>query len=137
MIVLDTNVLSELTRRNPDVRVLEWFDEQLRNDLVTTAITVAEMSFGVERLPKGKRRDELAKLNETALAGMAAILPFSTREAAAYGSIVAEAMSRGNDIKPFDGQIAAIAKVHRAALATRNLKDFENCGVDLIDPWTA
>jgi predicted nucleic acid-binding protein len=137
MIILDTNVLGELARERPDHRVVVWLDRQITNDLVTTAISVAEMTYGVERLPLGKRRSDLARINATILSGLAAILPFSADDAIAYGEIVANAMSRGRDIKPFDAQIAAIAKINAAVLATRNTKDFTACGIDLIDPWTA
>jgi predicted nucleic acid-binding protein len=135
MIILDTNVLSEVTRREPEPRILNWLDRQLRTDLVTTSITVAEMSFGVEGIAPGKRRNDLARLNEAALGLMAAILPFSVNEAPAYGAIVADMERRGRQIKPFDAQIAAIAQIRGAALATRNTMDFEGCQIDLINPW--
>jgi predicted nucleic acid-binding protein len=139
MIVLDTNVLSELMRANPDEMVLAWLDSQNSQDLYTTAITVAELSYGVARLAHGKRKTALRGAIESMLEGELAgkILPFNTHSARGYAMLVAECEARSRAISSADAQIAAICHVHDAVLATRNGKDFEATGVAIIDPWTA
>jgi toxin FitB len=137
MIVLDTNVLSEVMRPAPSPRVLEWFKQQLASELFLTSITVAEIYYGIERLPRSKRRESLL----TAASGLFdedfadRILPFDTDAAAAFGRISAQRRALGRPISTFDAQIAAIAQLHGAILATHNLPDFEHCDLRLIDPW--
>lgn len=137
MIILDTNVLGELVRPEADNNVVEWLDRQSAEDLATTAITAAEMAWGVAKLPAGRRRSDIARLNAAVLERLAAVLPFSASDASNYGSILGARRRSGREIKPLDAQIAAISLSHGAALATRNTKDFEGCGVKLINPWTA
>ena len=136
MIILDTNVVSELMRPAGDPRVLSWMRETSEGDLATTAITVAEIEYGLARLPDGSRADAL----RTAASGLwesfaTTILPFDVAAARNYGSLMAARDRAGRPTSAFDAQIAAIAKVHRAKVATRNVADFQGMGLKLIDPW--
>jgi predicted nucleic acid-binding protein len=139
MIILDTNVVSELMRPEPVELVLQWLDRQRSLELHLTALTQAEILYGIERLPKGKRRDALAgdavALFESDFRGR--ILPFDSDAAAAYAEIMAGRRARGRPTAIIDAQVAAIARSIGARLATRNTRDFEHCGVDVIDPWVA
>lgn len=137
MIVLDTNVLSELLRPHPAAPVESWLAAQDGARIWFTAVGEAELRYGVAMLPPGKRRTSLA----TAIDGILAdvfrdrILPFDRAAAAAYASIASERRALGRPISQFDCQIAAIARAHGAAVATRNTSDFDGCGLDVIDPW--
>ena len=136
MIILDTNVVSELMRPAGDPRVLNWMLETGDGDLATTAITVAEIEYGLARLPDGSRADAL----RTAAAALwesfaTAILPFDTAAARDYGALMAARERAGRPTSAFDAQIAAIAKVYKAKVATRNVADFQGMGLKLIDPW--
>jgi predicted nucleic acid-binding protein len=138
MIILDTNVLSELMRPHPSSRVARWVAEQPVTELFTTAITEAEIFYGIELLAKGKRREALLAAAEALfredLGGR--IVGFEGKAPSAFAKIAAHRRSLGAPIAHADAQIAAIAKIRRAKLATRNLADFADCDVDLIDPWT-
>jgi predicted nucleic acid-binding protein len=138
MIVLDTNVLSELTKLSPSAQVFEWIALRPRSILFTTAITQAEMLYGVQRLPEGKRRRELLAAVQQMLRKHFAdqILPFDSVAAVSYGWIYASRQDMGKQISQFDAQIAAIAHSRGAALATRNVGDFEHCGIKVLNPWT-
>jgi len=137
MILLDTNILSELMRPAPANAVEAWLSVQPATSLFISAVTEAELRFGLALLPDGKRRNALA----TAMEGMLAedfagrILPFDRAAAAAYAEIAAERRKTGRPIAQFDAQIAAIARSRNAALATRNVPDFEDCGIQLVNPW--
>jgi predicted nucleic acid-binding protein len=137
MIVLDTNVLSELMKPAPDARVLRWFDGQPGLGLFITSITQAEILFGLELLPDGKRRAALAKAADDLFAQDFAgrILPFDSAAAAAYARIVGRCRAAGRPISHFDAQIASIAHSRGASLATRIVPDFESCGLILLNPW--
>jgi toxin FitB len=139
MIIADTNVLSELMKVSPDPAVLAWAGRQPLVRLFTTTITMAEVLYGVERLPSGKRRTGLASEAERTFrqdfAGR--ILTFDVDAAAAYARIVVAQAKSGHPMNVLDAQIAAIALCRGAKLATRNTRDFEGAGVDLINPWTA
>jgi predicted nucleic acid-binding protein len=136
MIVLDTNVVSELMRPEPASNVLAWLREQPGNDLCTTAITIAEIRYGIARLPAGRRRSALAQAaGEIFTAFPGQILAFDLAAADAYADVVAGRDGLGSPIDGFDAQIAAICRTHAAILATRNTKDFINTGVRIIDPW--
>ncbi|MFI2105429.1 type II toxin-antitoxin system VapC family toxin [Isoptericola sp. NPDC019693] len=138
MIVLDTNVLSELARRVPDRAVLAWFEGRAAADLCLSAVTVAEMAYGVARLPSGRRRNEIAERVERVIVGFGGrVLPFGEEAGRAFGPIVAERDRAGRPVATADAQIAAICRVHDAALATRNVRDFLGTGVRVVDPWTA
>jgi predicted nucleic acid-binding protein len=137
MIVLDTNVLSELLKVRPASEVASWVSAQARATLFTTTITQAEMLLGVALLPAGKRRDalssEISALFEEDFEGH--VLPFDGPAARAYATLVAERRRAGKPLTTEDAQIAAIARSVSASVATRNTADFLGCGVEVIDPW--
>jgi predicted nucleic acid-binding protein len=137
MIVLDTNVISEIVKPSPTKAVLTWLAAQSRSTVFITAITQAEILFGVERLPEGKRRTRLYNDIEDLLAREFAgrILAFDDESAPVFARISGNRASMGRPISQFDAMIAAIARCHGAKVATRNIKDLENCGVPLINPW--
>lgn len=138
MTILDTNVLSELMAPSPAASVVGWISNQrLADDLFVTTITVAELLYGIELLPKGRRQDRLLREAEAMFAEDFAgrILPFDEQAARAFSKIAAARRSRGRPIAALDAQIASIATTNSAVLATRNLADFEDCGVRLINPW--
>ena len=137
MIVLDTNVISEVMQLSPSHRVLEWWSQRLFGELFTSTITVAEILYGIELLAKGKRRDRLLAEAEAMFAQDFAgrILSFDEPAAREFAGIAAGRRALGRPIAEFDVQIAAIASAHRATLATRNLADFDGCGVRLVNPW--
>lgn len=140
MILLDTNVLSELSRANPEARVLAWADAIPVTSFCTTAITESEMRFGIEMLPAGRRRHSLEQAMEAVFRSVISgrVLPFDRSAAVAYGRLAAERRRAGRIVGKADLQIAAIAVARgMGALATRNGKDFEGCGFSLIDPWSA
>lgn len=137
MIVLDTNVISELAKVLPDANVLTWADGLAANEVVTTAVTVAELRYGVARLPDGRRKTQL----HDAIGGLISedlgdrVVPFDHAAAQAYATVVADREGIGNPILVADGQIAAICRARGATLATRNIKDFVDTGIELVDPW--
>ena len=137
MIVLDTNVLSELMRSASDELVAQWMDDQPNSSLFTTTVTQAEILYGVAVLPAGKRKQGLAAavgaMFEQDFRGR--VLPFDGPAAVAYAEICTDRARLGRPISQFDAQIAAIARSRGAALATRNTPDFDECGIDVIDPW--
>jgi predicted nucleic acid-binding protein len=136
MIVLDTNVVSELMRAMPAPVVLAWLNGHPDNDLCTTAITVAEIRYGIARLPAGRRREALHQLANGIFAAFPdQVLSFDLAAASAYADVVAHRESLGHPIDGFDAQIAAICRVHDATLATRNTKDFTETDVAVVDPW--
>ncbi len=137
MIILDTNVLSELLKPAPSSAVAAWLSKQPTLRLFTTATTQAEILYGVELLPKGKRKLRL----EAMVAAIfeqdfdARILPFDSEAARAFPKVAAARRAAGRPIAEFDAQIASIAQSRGATLATRNTADFEGCGVPLFNPW--
>lgn len=134
MIVIDTNVVSEMMRDEPDRSVLAWADAVGR--LHTTAITLAEVDYGIARLPEGRRKTRLAAIAAEAFADFGdVILPFDAHAARRYAGIVAGRERRGHPISAADAQIAAICATREARLATRNTGDFDGTGVSLINPW--
>lgn len=136
IIVLDTNVLSELMRAVPDRHVETWVRAVPPDLVYTTSVTVAEVRFGIARLAAGRRGDELASVADDVFATFAdRVLPFDNATASHYADIVVERERRGAPISGFDAQIAAICRSRRAALATRNTSDFSQIGLKLIDPW--
>lgn len=136
MIVLDTNVVSELMRAEPAPEVLAWLRQNSGSGLYTTAVTVAEIRYGIARLPEGRRRDSLHQAaNEVFAAFPRQVLPFDLAAAGAYADVVAGREMNGQPIDGFDAQIAAICRVHAATLATRNTKDFAGTGLKVVDPW--
>lgn len=137
MIVLDTNVLSELTRPRPAHAVLDWLASTDRQTLCTTSLTVAELVFGVARLPAGRRRgllrDAVLGLLEDVCGGR--VLPFDGTAAIGYAQIRARREARGLAGGDVDLMIAAIAASAGAQVATRDVADFEHSGVAVVDPW--
>ncbi len=138
MILLDTNILSELMRPAPEKRVEHWLADQPDASVFISAITEAELRYGVALLPPGKRRSILAAVIEDMLNEdfTGRILPFDSAAAVAFAEIAANRRQAGRPIAQADAQIAAIARSRGAALATRNVPDFEGCGVDVVNPWT-
>ncbi|QDP94555.1 type II toxin-antitoxin system VapC family toxin [Microlunatus elymi] len=139
MIVLDTNVLSEVFRPDPDAQVIDWI-ETLTGDVAITAITLAELLAGVRRLPAGRRRSKLATQIDSALEPYRetrAILAFDDRAAESYPNILVARERAGLPIHTADAQIAAICRANSATCATRNTKDFANTGIELVDPWAS
>ena len=139
MIILDTNVLSELLRPSPARQVEDWLSAQDGTQVYFTSIGEAELRHGVAIMPAGKRRAELSKAIEGMLSDdfRDRILPFDRAAARAYAAIAAERRAAGRPISQFDCQICAIARANDAVIATRNTADFEGCGVVLFDPWGA
>lgn len=138
MIVLDTNVLSEEMRPTPDARVHAWLRVQDPTSLFTTAVTEAELLFGVAALPDGKCKAELGDLMRGVLALFGdRILPFDRAAAAELPFILVARRQLGRPIASNDALIAAIARSRRFAVASRDLAGFSDCGVSLIDPWSA
>jgi len=136
MIILDTNVVSEMMRPIPQPAVLSWFATQSAEDVNLTAVTMAEILFGIELLPAGKRRDAVqVGANRTFGVFASHILTFDERAAHAFSLIASSRRKQGRPMSEFDAQIAAIARANSAILATRNTDDFEGCGVKLINPW--
>jgi predicted nucleic acid-binding protein len=139
MIILDTNVLSELMRPKPSSRVVAWVAKQAGAELFTTSITEAEIFYGIELLAKGKRREELLAAAEAMFAEDLAGRVFGLESDAArvFSRIAAQRRALGSAISHADAQIAAIAQARRAKLATRNVIDFRDCDLDLVDPWNS
>jgi predicted nucleic acid-binding protein len=139
VIVLDTNVISELMRPEPHPKVLAWVTAQPRSLLYTTRINQAEVLYGIAALPEGRRRRALASAAEAMfdedLAGH--ILSFGAAAAARYADLVMARRRTGAPIGGFDALIAATALAADASIATRDTAGFADCGLALIDPWTA
>lgn len=137
MIVLDTNVVSELLRPVPAPQVEAWLAAQDGAQVYFTAVGEAELRYGVAVLPAGRRRAALAAAVDAMLEEdfRDRILAFDRGAALAYATIAADRRAAGRPISQFDCQIAAIARAHDAAVATRNTDDFAGCGIAVIDPW--
>lgn len=137
MILLDTNVLSELIRPEPDEGVTEWLDSLDAATVGTTAITVAELLYGVARLPAGRRKERLSGairgLIEEDFDGR--VEPFDVKAATHYADLLSDRETAGRPISVADAQIAAICRKLGATLATRNTSDFADTGIDILDPW--
>lgn len=139
MILLDTNVLSELMRPTPSPAVEGWLSSQPAAGMFISSITEAELRYGLALLPAGRRQKQLVAQVEAMLAEDFAgrILPFDSPAATAYAHIAAARRRSGRPISQADAQIAAIAASRGASLATRNVADFVDCGIDVVDPWKA
>lgn len=137
MIVMDTNVLSEMIRSKPDERVRAWMNRQRRDQTFATSISKAEMLSGVRILPAGKRRDQLAALVEALFVTQfgEALLPFDAAAADRYADLLAIRRRAGRPIGVLDAQIAAIALSRGYGVATRDLDGFAGIGLTLVDPW--
>lgn len=137
MIFLDTNIISELMKHTPSSNVMDWIDRQEVTQLFVTTITIAEISYGISVLPAGNRRalleDAFTKtINE---AFKHRILSFDETAAHHYGKIMSHRKNLGHPMSILDGQIAAIAVAHGGTLATRNIRDFSDCALTLINPF--
>lgn len=139
MIVLDTNVLSEVLRPRPAEAVIEWMRSQVAANLFTTTVCEAEILYGLESMPAGKRRSAL----ERAIAAIFderfadRVLLFDRAAAKSFARIAAARRASGNPLSAYDAQIAAIAHSCGATLATRNVADFVDCGISIVNPWDA
>jgi toxin FitB len=137
VIVLDTNVVSELMRDKPAPEVLDWLRRQSSTSLFITTVSQAEISYGIAILAPGQRRDALAALANSILhedfAGQS--LTFDEVAASFFATIAAGRRAQGRPISQFDAQIAAITRSRGATLATRNIEDFTDCGIALVNPW--
>ena len=138
MILLDTNVVSEPMRPQPDQKVLAWLDAQAAESLYLSTVSFAELLLGIVSLPAGKRRRALAAaLNQQVIALFGdRIVPFDLNAAEIYAEIVVRARRHGHPIAVADAQIAAIAVSHQFTLATRDEEPFQAAGVPVINPWT-
>ena len=138
MILLDTNVISEAMKPAPERAVRDWLDAQAAETLFLSSVTIAELSFGIAALPKGRRKDNLIAGLEGLLALFAArILPFDTAAAQRYGELAAKARIAGRGFPTPDGYIAAIAATQGFVVATRDASAFAAAGLKVINPWNA
>jgi predicted nucleic acid-binding protein len=136
MIIVDTNVVSELMKSSPSEPVIEWVRARTGSELFTTSITLAEILYGIARLPDGRRKELLrTTASEVFAAFEDQVLPFDSSAATHYADVVEGRDQIGLPIDGFDAQIASICRAHGASLATRNVKDFRQTDVNLIDPW--
>ncbi len=139
MIVVDTNVVSEAMKAEPEPAVIAWLNGQRSRSLYSTAINVSELRFGIERLPEGARKAALRSIYEFTVGRLFGprILSFDPAAAEEAARIAARAEAAGRTLGIADGQIAAIAKVHGFAVATRDVQPFYRAGIDVLDPWAA
>ncbi len=137
MIVLDTNVLSELMKQSPNKAVVDWMLRHDAEELRTTAVCQAEILAGITVLPNGKRKRDLERgacdVFSNVLGGK--VLPFGSDAAPHFANVIARRRAAGLPIEPPDAMIAAIALAHGASVATRNISDFSDCGIVLHNPW--
>jgi predicted nucleic acid-binding protein len=137
MILLDTNVVSEVMRKKPSDNVLNWLNLRNYEDLFISSITIAEIRYGLRILPIGKRQQMLQlRFEQFVSEGFSGrIIDFNEMAARAYAEIMGMCKEKGRPMSLPDGQIAAIAQINHLALATRNITDFETCGIQLINPF--
>ncbi len=136
MILLDTNVVSEPLKPSPDPAVVQWLNTQATEDLYLPAIVAAELYYGWSILPDGRRKRVSGDLVDRVVSQFEGrVVPFDLAAAVEYGRLMATARSAGVGLPILDGQIAAIARAQGAALATRNVKHFEQTGIPLRNPW--
>ncbi|MEH2417186.1 type II toxin-antitoxin system VapC family toxin [Nostoc sp.] len=137
MIILDTNVLSELMKPKKSEIVRSWAVQQSLMSLFTTTITQAEILYGIALLSAGKRREELSQAAQLMFSEDFAgrVLPFDQAAAVAFANIASQRRHNGTPISQADAQIAAICYTHAATIVTRNFSDFEGCGISIINPW--
>ena len=137
MILLDTNVISEVMQPRPEPAVMAWIDSQDPDELWTCTIVVAEVLSGLDLMPEGKRQQQLREKAEQMFSTLFAdrIWAFDQAAARAYGAVLKTRKAMGRPIDEMDALIAAIALTNGATLATRNIPDFECCGIPLVNPW--
>jgi len=139
MFLLDTNVISETMRQRPDPLVTAWLDGQPEEELWTVSVVIAELLAGIECMPSGRRQKALREAIEEMLAEdfRGQILTFNLSAARHYAQIIATRQRTGRPIREMDAQIAAIACAHGVRLVTRDVDDFAECGVQVVNPWEA
>ena len=137
MILLDTNVISEMMRLRPEPVVAAWLDKQPQEELWTASVVLAELLSGIELMPAGRKQTALRDAVEEMIADdfRGQVFRFDVPAARRYGQILSARKRIGRPIREMDALIAATALSHRAALATRNTSDFEDCGIELVNPW--
>lgn len=137
MTLLDTNVVSEVMAPKPHESVLGWLNSQRTEDLHLSTITIAEIGYGLHALAAGRRRRDLeARFDLFIGSGFAQrIVSFDEGAARLYGKLMARRRKLGRPMSILDGQIAAIARANRFAVATRNVRDFEECGLEIVNPF--
>ena len=137
MYLLDTNIISELMDPAGASAVLSWADSVDLWDQFTTALSQAEVLYGLAIMPKGRKRTDRITWADQMFAEdfRGRILPFDQQAASHYADILSSRRSLGRRLDTIDAQIAAVARANGMAVVTRNTKDFEDCGIDLIDPW--
>ena len=137
MLMLDTNMLSEIMRSEPERKVADWIVRQPSDELFTAAVCQAEILSGLAVMPSGRRRAELEEAARSMFAYDFAgrVLPFDTKAAAAYAEVFASRRKAGRPSGTIDLMLAAIARVHGASVVTRNVADFEGVGVAIVNPW--
>ena len=137
MFVLDSNVLSEVMREHPEPAVLHWMDRQPAAELFTAATCEAEIRFGIAALPAGQRSEDLRRAADRVFRGFlrGRILPFDSVAAQRFAVLAADRRRAGHRMSISDAQIAAVATCHGATLATRDTRDFRECGIRVINPW--
>ena len=137
-LLLDTNVLSEPSKRAPDARVLSWLEQLVEEEAFVSVISIAELRRGIERLPVGRRKESLAReLEDLRQTFVGRLLPVNEDVAQTWGVMTAQQQARGFEFSVMDGFLAATAKVHGLTLVTRNVRDFRMLGIDLLNPWSA
>ena len=139
MILLDTNVVSEVMKARPAETVVTWLNGQNSEKLYVSSITIGEISYGLRILPDGKRRSGLRERFErfVTLAFDQRVLAYDASAARIYGDLMGDRKELGLPMSVPDGQIAAIACLNHLAVATRNVADFENCGIDVVNPFAS
>jgi toxin FitB len=139
MIILDTNVLSALMHRSPDMSVIAWLDRQPRTSVWTTSITILEIRFGLQVMPGGKKRSVLIEVFERVLIEKIErrVAPFDTLAAQHAAELMAVRQKNGRPGELRDSMIAGIVLASRATLATRNARHFEDLSVSVVNPWEA
>jgi predicted nucleic acid-binding protein len=137
MIILDTNVISELMKVSPDNKVIKWIDNQEITELFITTITIAEIEYGLNILPAGNRKSTLEDAFNKSIkqAFKYRVYPFDENSAKFYGEIMGKRKTLGKPMSVLDGQIASVVRAQGAILATRNICDFSHCDIELINPF--
>lgn len=137
MILLDTNIVSEMMRATPELAVLRWMNRQPSSRVHLSTVSVAEITYGIRILPEGRRRRSLQHSFDrfVTTAFSERLMDFDREAALQYGEIMASRREIGRPMNVADGQIAAVARSRGFILATRNVSDFENCDLELINPW--
>ncbi len=137
MIILDTNVLSELMRPQPSENVTDWLNDQADERITTTSITIAEVQFGILRMPRGKKRQNIETrfVQFLSSGGGLLVLPFDETTASAFAYCACKREKAGLHLDTPDLMIAAIARTADACIATRNTSDFEETGIETVNPW--